>query len=117
MDRAKGASDEQLNQTRAECKKYQEELVTIKHTLAERDWEKENLAHEVTSCKNTANVLQKEKEELEKEFASLQQEMASMSTAVIQRSTLEDNEQLLAADKYCSTRSLVNITSTLKYNL
>lgn len=51
----------------------------------------------MTSCKNTANVLQKEKEELEKEFASLQQEMASMSTAVIQRATLEDNEQLLAA--------------------
>lgn len=51
----------------------------------------------MTSCKNAANVLQKEKEELEKDFASLQQEMASMSTAVIQRATLEDNEQLLAA--------------------
>ena len=50
----------------------------------------------MTSCKNTRNVIQKEKEELEKEFASLQREMASISAEVIQRGAVEDNEQLRA---------------------
>ena len=90
-------SDDQLSESRAECKKYQEELVMIKRILAERDWEKENLEREVTSCKNATTVIQKEKEELEKEFANLQREMSCISTAVVQRSGPEENEQLLAA--------------------
>lgn len=70
--------------------------MTIKRTLAERDWEKENLEREVASCKNVTNVIQKEKEELEKEFANLQRELSSSSTVLV-HSNAEENEQLLAA--------------------
>ncbi|KAL9963859.1 hypothetical protein ACROYT_G027410 [Oculina patagonica] len=96
LQKAKGALDDQLSESKAECKKYQEELVTIKRTLAERDWEKENLEREVASCKNVTNVVQKEKEELEKEFAHLQRELSSSSTVLV-HSNAEENEQLLAA--------------------
>lgn len=51
----------------------------------------------MASCKNVTNVLQKEKDELEKEFAILQWELSSSTTALLNRSTVEDNEQLLAA--------------------
>lgn len=51
----------------------------------------------MTSCKNITNVLQKEKDELEREFANLQRELSSSTTALLHRSTVEDNEQLLAA--------------------
>ena len=86
-----------MNGSKTECRKYQEELVTIKHALAERDWEKETLERELTSCKNVTNVLQKEKDELEKEFTNLQRELSSSTAALLHRSTLEDNEHLLAA--------------------
>ena len=86
-----------MSGSKTECRKYQEELVTIKHALAERDWEKETLERELTSCKNFTNVLQKEKDELEKEFANLQRELSSSTTALLHSSTVEDNEQLLAA--------------------
>ena len=86
-----------MSGSKTECRKYQEELVTIKHALAERDWEKETLERELTSCKNFTNVLQKEKDELEKEFANLQRELSSSTTALLHSGTVEDNEQLLAA--------------------
>ena len=86
-----------MSESKTECRKYQEELVTIKHALAERDWEKENLQREVTSCKNVTNVLQKEKDELEREFINLQREVSSSTTALLHRNTVEENEQLLAA--------------------
>lgn len=97
LQKAREALDDQLSESKNECRKYQEELVTIKHALAERDWEKETLEREVTSCKNVTNVLQKEKDELEREFANLQRELSSSTTALLHRSTVEDNEQLLAA--------------------
>ena len=97
LQKAREALDDQLSASKTECRKYQEELVTIKHALAEKDWEKETLERELTSCKNVTNVLQKEKNELEREFANLQQEMSSSTTALLHRSTVEDNEQLLAA--------------------
>lgn len=89
--------DDQLSESKAECKKYQEELVALKRTLAERDWVKENLEREVASCKNVTNVIQMEKEELEKEFANLQRELFSSSTALVHSNVIEENEQLLAA--------------------
>ena len=85
-----------MGESKTECRKYQEELVTIKHALAEREWEKETLEREVTSCKSATNVLEKEKDELGREFANLQREVSSSVTALLHRSTVEDNEQLLA---------------------
>ena len=49
----------------------------------------------MTSCKNVTHVLQKEKDELENEFANLQRELSSSTTALLHRSTVEENEQLL----------------------
>ena len=64
--------------------------------MAERDWEKENLEREVTSCKNTISVLQKEKDEVEKEFVNLQREMSSDLMAVVSGGADEESEQLLS---------------------
>lgn len=71
--------------------------MAIKRTLAERDWEKENLEREVASCKNVTDCIQKEKEELEKEFANFQRELSSSSTALVHSNAMEENEQMLAA--------------------
>ena len=97
LQKARGALEEQLSESRTECKRNQEELVTIKRTLAERGWEKDNLEREVTSCKNIINVLQKEKDELEKEFANLQREMSSSSAMVSTGNSEEQSDQLLSA--------------------
>lgn len=88
-----------MSESKTECRKYQEELLTIRHALAERDWEKETLEREVTSCKNVTNVLQKEKDELEREFANLQRELSSSTSALLHRTTVEENEKLLAAQQ------------------
>ena len=93
------ALDDQLSESKTECRKYQEELLTIRHALAGREWEKETLEREVTSCKNVTNVLQKEKDELEREFANLQRELSSSTSALLHRTTVEENEKLLAAQQ------------------
>ena len=71
--------------------------MTIKRTLAERDWEKENLEREVTSSRNVISVVQKEKEELEKEFANLQMEMSTRQSVVASGNTNEESDQVLSA--------------------
>ena len=68
----------------------------IKRSLAERDWEKDNLEREVTSSRNVISVVQKEKEELEKEFANLQMEM-STRPAVASGNTDKESDQVLSA--------------------
>ena len=76
--------------------------MTTKRMLAERDWEKENLEHEVMSNKSTVSIMRQEREELEREFNNLKSEMLSTSAALVASDTTDDGDQVLLARQEAS---------------